>query len=286
MFENYTKNNYTYETPNYPHTIKSTSIDPFPPINDSWFVNGLPDILNSQNNPLAGNLIDYVPLDIVANITQNNVSYGIIKTEANKFSGYLDMSGTYHPIASGEIFNGNIYPGLKIATLFANKDSFEYLEGSKVQGKGKWVLLSDFGGIEAGSTASKSISYKTGVNTTNAQSLSFTVGAKVGGTLEGMTGELSASLTQSFSTSISITEETTITDTVNFQAQDREQRIGAYQFYRDYYVLPGDGLRNLMNDQKNRNAAFVTEINRSFPYKTNHFQKVFVLAPNNSVSII
>lgn len=262
------------------------TVDPFPPINPSWFVNGLPDSIESQSSGLMGDMIDFVPIDIVANATRDNVSYGVLIPESYKYSGYVDKDGTFHPIASGEIFKGTIYPGLRIATLFCNKDSFDWLKGCKVHGRGKWVLLSDFGGIEPGSTASKTISYTQGVNTTNAQSLAVTVGAKVGGTLEGITGELSASLTATFSTSVSIKEETTVTDTVNYQAQDREQRIGAYQFYRRYFIEPGDALRNNINQEINNNSTFIRGINSTFYYKTNHFQKVFVLAPDTKTSIL
>ena len=269
------------------HAVEEApTIDPFPPVNPAWFVGGLPDSIATQSLSLTGDLIDFVPIDIVSNVYKDNVSFGIIKADVGKFDGYIDKDGTYHPVADGELFKGSIYPGLRVVTLFAKKDSEDYLKECKVHGKGRWILLSDFGGIEAGATASKTISYTQGVNQTDATSLSFTVGAKVGGTLEGITGELSASLTASFSTSISIKEETTISDTVNFQAQDREQRVGAYQFYREYFVEPGPMLQNIINEDKGSSKTFYKDINRAFNYKTNHFQKVFVLAPNDAPSIL
>lgn len=276
---------YSRQGVHYSQTDAPT-IDPFPPINPNWFENGLPDSLDTQSSGLVGDLIDFVPIDFVSNVYMNNVSFGVITSDVGKFSGYIDINGVFHPVASGELFKGNIYPGLRVVTLFFKKDSEDWLKGCKVHGRGQWVLLSDFGGIEAGSTASKTISYTHGVNKTNAESLSYTVGAKVGGTLEGITGELSASLTQSFSTSVSITEEITISDTVNFQAQDREQRVGAYQFYRRYFVEPGPALVNIINEGKGSSQTFYKDINRAFSYKTNHFQKVFVLAPDNAASIL
>ncbi|WDV45462.1 hypothetical protein PV797_18355 [Clostridiaceae bacterium M8S5] len=263
----------------YQHFMIDNSIDPFPPINPDWFAGGLPDSIQAESSGLSGDTIDFVPIDIIAKVSKDNVSYGVLIPEAYKYDGYVDVNNVYHDVASGEIFKGSIYPGLRIATIFVKKGMDPLIDGCKVHGRGKWVLLSDFGGIDPGSTASKTISYTHGVNQTDTQSLAFTVGAKVGGSYSGMTGELSASLTATFGTSISISEEFTVSDTVNFQAQDKEQRIGAYQFYRNFYVEPGPALRDKIAKDQTSSFAFAYAVNKTFDYKTNHFQKVFVLEP-------
>lgn len=263
------------------------TIDPFPPVNPSWFVNGLPDNIPTQGAGLSGSPIDFIPIDVISKSAISSSTLSLNPASLSNFDGYIDTNGTFHPVVPQKIQFSNVGPGMRVVTLFYKKGSVPWIDGCKVHGKGKWVLLSDFGGIEPGSTATKSISYKQGVNQTNAESLSFTVGAKVGGTLEGITGELSASLTSTFSSSVTITEETTVTDTISFQAQDKEQRVGAYQFYRNYFVEPGQALVDLTNKQKgDSRQPMYNEINRAFDYKTNHFQKVFVLAPDDKTSIL
>lgn len=265
----------------------TATIDPFPPVDPAWFVGGLPDSINTNGPGLTGGLIDYVPVDMISKVAINNDSINFSPNSLPNFDGYIDTGGTYHPYVPQKIALQGIAPGMRALTLFYKKGSLDAIKGCKVHGKGKWVLLSDFGGIEPGSTATKSISYKHGVTNTNAESLAFTVGMKVGASGSGVSAELSASLTATFSSSVSITDETTVTDTINFQAQDREQRVGAYQFYRNYFVEPDDAFNAWSNNQRNDSRQpFYNTINRTFDYKTEHFQKVFVLAPDTKTSIM
>jgi hypothetical protein len=74
-------------------------------------------------------------------------------------------------------------------------------------------------------------------------SFAYTVGAKIGGTYEAVTAELSTSLTRSFSSTVTVSEQISRTQHFSLVAQDYAQIVGIYQLVQTYSVVPGANLQ-------------------------------------------
>ncbi|MGD2114526.1 MAG: hypothetical protein PVG07_05730 [Acidobacteriota bacterium] len=89
------------------------------------------------------------------------------------------------------------------------------------------------------------VSVTEGITETESQSLSFTVGAKVGFN-KVIFAELSAQLTESFGYSVSVSSEQTITEEFSFGEAPAEQVVGVYQLMERYVIYPGPNLANFV----------------------------------------
>lgn len=254
-----------------------SEILPFPPINDAWFVNGFPNIVTPEQKILSGNLIDVFPVDVYA--TENsNYSFG--PTTGTK--GFYIYDGK---TTTDEVRIQNARVGQKLLTSCKDVDRFkDWFPGSKVQSKGYWQLLQDFGGIDPGSKASQTVSLTSGNSKSQTQQTSlavgFTAGIKETIDFVEVNASLSTTLTQTFSTNITMSSSQTVSSTVEFVAQNKAQRIAIYQFYRSYGIIESDDTTKVLA-QKTADSSgfrFVGSPSTSY-YPTNHFQKVFVLDP-------
>ncbi|WDV45461.1 hypothetical protein PV797_18350 [Clostridiaceae bacterium M8S5] len=256
------------------------SMDPFPKINKGWYKSGFPVSIDSQKS-LMGEIINFIPVDIIAKGKIKNSTFKIKSDEIGNYAGYIDSNGKYHNKVSNSIALTNIESGARALTLFFKKGSYAYLKDCKIHSRGNWKLIKDFDKLNAGNSANRNISYKQGVNKTDAKKLSYTVGAKVNvyGTVDSIVYQLSNSLSRAFNTTIKIIKKADIKDTVSFGAQKSNQRIAVYQFCRYYFIKPGKAFLDASNEQRNNSRQlFYDEINMRFNYKTNYIQKVFVLA--------
>ena len=100
--------------------------------------------------------------------------------------------------------------------------------------------------VSPGNSHNTSLSVTSGITETQGETLSFSVGASVGFN-QFITAELSAALTQSFTTEIAVTQETTITDDFWFEGLDVAQVDGVYQLIQTFTVRPGPNLVNFVN---------------------------------------
>ena len=91
------------------------------------------------------------------------------------------------------------------------------------------------------------IAVTSGITETDGETLSFTLGAKVSFN-KGILGELSSSLTKSFSSQVSITEQTTVTDQFQFPEKTVQQVDGVYQLTQTFTVYPGPNLTNYVTE--------------------------------------
>lgn len=249
---------------------------PFPAVEDSWFANGLPSMVTPDQKILEGDLIDVFPANYFAK-KSGNFSFGT--TPGNTGSYYLKDGVVYQRY---DVKNAN--PGDFLVTWMAEKNN-DLFVGCKVNSKGYWRLLQDFGGIDAGSKSSQTVSVTSGQSDSQTQSTSIAVGFSAGvkGTISPIevNAQLSTTLTQTFSTTVTFTESITTSTTVDFSAQQKDQRIGVYQYYRSYGLIQSDESKKRIKERSdaNPNAELLGAPTTSF-YPTNHFQKVFVLDPN------
>lgn len=246
----------------------------FPDVDPNWYRNGLPEIITPPQEVYTGGLIDVFPIDLYA------VNSGDYDFNTSPEYGYFIYNGQ---IVDGRISSTHFNAGQFMLTNMVNiNDRPERFEGSKVTSNGYWKLLQDFGGIDAGSTASQQVSLTSGVSNTDSQSLSYAIGLTAGikGTIEGieLSTQISTTLTQTFGKSVTISTQQTVSTTVDYQAQPKSQRIGVYQFYRNYTTDASDHTRSAFEDKVKYVQKRVATKTSSYP--TNHFQKVFVLDPN------
>lgn len=266
--------------PYYGPESSSSEIVPFPPPNPDWFNGGLPTTVTPSQNNLSGNPIDYIPINLTARVSKD---YSFVsQRDSNRFF-----------VRGDEVFmdavpKKYVHAGDYIVTIMYPYQINYYPMGNlTVTSAGQWRLLQDFGGIDAGSTASQTVSVTSGVNRTTARSISVALGFKFGiaatSPIGNITAEMSTTFTNTFSTSISITSELSTSTTVNYQAQKKAQRIGIYQFYRGYNMAVTN--RWQVELDKKFDSSFYDDMILTTPqtpqyYPTNHFQKVFVLDPN------
>lgn len=275
-----TKSNISNETI-FNKEVNTNSIIPFPDVNPSWFTSGFPDELVPQQVPMDGLLINVVPVNYIALVSKNY--------------RFEDLGTNSYWLRNGQIVNGTLTAyanaGELIATAMFDINRFaRFLVGSKIESEGSWRLLQDFGGIDAGSSSRQSVSVTSGITNTEGFSSSYSIGYTAGiqGSFQSLLQlsiMLSTVLTTSFSTQVSITESKSVTTTVDYLPQPKDQRIGLYQFYRSYGIIPSEFTKEIIVDRKFDQPVIYRDLRfelatTTSPYATNHFQKVFVLDPN------
>lgn len=256
---------------------KDSTMEAIPISKPEWFSNGLPEYITPNGAGLVGNIIDFVPVDL---ISKRAISNDTIKLTPRLFDGYIDVNGKYHKDVPKELKVTDIMPGMRIATLFYKKDSVEWIKKCKIRGKGNWLLITDWGIVKAGSPASKTVTIKQGVNRTDTKNLSYTVGVNVKGSVDEMLNTLSTSLSKTFGSKVVIVKAANVKQDINFSPQKKDQRIGVYQFYRDYYIEPSEAMTNLtIREKGDSKGRFYHDITSNFVYKTDLYQKMYVLNP-------
>lgn len=256
---------------------KGQELIPFPAVQDSWYTNGLPAMVTPEQQILEGDLIDVFPVDLFAKISENFN----LNAPAESGSFFL-VDGVVYQNYDAKGKNPGDYLATQMTTNY--KDIFKF-PGSKVRSEGYWKLLQDFGGIDAGSTASQTVSLSSGQSQTQGRSTSIAIGFTAGikGSFEPIevNAQLSTTLTDTFSTSVTLTDSITTSTTVDFQAQAKAQRIGVYQFYRSYGLIESDETKKFLKDKSDSSPGiqFVGSPKTTY-YATNHFQKVFVVDPS------
>ncbi|WP_050606901.1 hypothetical protein [Clostridium niameyense] len=255
----------------------------FPKIDPNWFYTGFPTKLTVGN--ANGALIDYIPIFFYAT-KDGNEKFTLPKLPDRV--GYLDQNNKFTETL---VWNGPFKKGNLLFTLLLDKND-PACKGSTIDNTSYWNLLTEFSNIDPGSTASKSISITSGITKQESYSMSLTIGSKVAVEvgIEGIgkiSTELSAQLSSSFGGSVSITSQITTTDTVNFKAQDRTQRISTYQFVEQYKIGAADPLKakvNVFNDPNRNYVANFAKAGfepRPFDYQSRYFAKAFVLEPTS-----
>lgn len=253
----------------------------FPKIQSYWFYTGFPTKLNVGG--ANGNLIDFIPIFFYAT-KDGNETFTLPKLPDRL--GYLDQNNNFTESLfwSGPFKKGNL---LFILLLDKNDPS---TVGSKLANHSYWSLLTEFSNIDPGSTASKSITISSGISKEQSEEMSFSIGSRVSveigiEDIAKVSAELSSQLSSSFSTSVSISKQITTTDTVEFKAQPRTQRIATYQFIEQYEIDAANALKEKLANFNDKNKNYIANFAKAdfqvkpFDYESRYFAKAFVLEP-------
>lgn len=258
----------------------------FPDPDPSWYTNGYPGQVNAGS--ADGNLVEYIPVSFYARNT-GKIYFGL--GEIDIYAGYLNSNGQFVKTIG---FNGTHFNKGDFCFAILMKKYAGAAKYSKVHNDSYWNLLSDISNIQPGQTVTKSVTITSGVTTEESKTFSTTVGSTVGfkAGIEGseVSASLSVSLTSSFSTSVSVTTQMSVTDTVNFPAQQKQQRVALYQFVEKYGIVPGgpiQGWRDYLNgtstdEAKVFSSRFVCSVNPPpvFNYPSRYFATSYVLKPD------
>lgn len=253
----------------------------FPPINPNWFYTGFPTNIpvGSEN----GDLVDYIPIYFYA--TRNGTEKFTLPKLPDRL-GYLDSNNVFTETL---VWDKPFKKGDLLFTLLLDKNN-PACAGSKINNMSYWNLLTEFSNIDPGSTATKTITITSGITKQESYSMSLSIGSKVGveAGIEGIgkiSAELSTQLSTSFNSNVSITEQITTTDTVEFKAQPRTQRIATYQFIERFKIDAANPLKEKVNSFNDPTKNYIANFAKAdfqgtpFNYGSRYFAKAFVLEP-------
>lgn len=248
----------------------------FPELDPNTFYTGLPGYLEATTPIMEGEVIDFVRVPWIAKTRISGTWTGGTRYAV----GFQDRYG--NPVTLPFRIDAN-RGEIAFYELFGAASFRQDFPESRIVRGLRWVLLSDFGGISPGSTASQTIQLSYGFNESQTRGFAVEVGASLqGNLLPGLLASLSSKVTQSFSQTTGFSENLSISTTVNYNAQPRAQRIGVYQYCTDYTILPGPNFQRFTdNNNFNPSAPLVPKLGTIPPtiYTSNRFQKVFVLEP-------
>lgn len=209
--------------------------------------NGLPHSSTAITAP--GTLLNYLP--VPATVTSPRCSIEV-KRISSPIVGIMDPRGNQHTTGT---FSANW--GELLFTYMLDPAA-QASAGTTLLQTQYWELLT-----QVVIAANQPWSYEKGITSGIAQatttSFAYTIGAKIGGSYQGITAELSASLTQSFSTTVTITEQTTQNQRFSVVPQSYPQIVGIYQLKQNYSVVPGANLNQwltAMNDVFDQGGPF------------------------------
>ncbi|KEH99110.1 hypothetical protein Z962_06235 [Clostridium botulinum C/D str. BKT12695] len=253
----------------------------FPKIDPNWFYTGFPTKVPVGN--AKGNLVDYIPIFFYA--TRDGNENFTLPTIPGRI-GFIDKNNEFKDTI---VWNGSFKRGDLLFTLLLDKND-PSARGSSLLNNSYWNLLTEFSNIDPGSSATKSISITSGITKNESRSLGFSIGSKIGvevgiESIAKISAELSTQLSTSFNTGVSITQQITTTDTVEFKPQARTQRIATYQFIEQYEINAAEPLKDKLKFFNDPTKNYIANFARaefkptSFDYSSRYFAKAFVLEP-------
>lgn len=256
----------------------------FPDPDPQWFFEGYPNIV--QAGSAMGSLVNYVPVSFYAR-QDGHITAAFDPIDI--YDGYINDQGAY--VKAIQI-DKDYRKGDFVFAILLNKYAGA-AQSTMIQDNSTWALLSEVSNVLPGQIVTKMVSVTSGVTTEESKSFSSTVGStigfKAGVTGAEVTASLTVSLSASFKSSVAYTTEITVTDSVTFPAQPREQRVAIYQFIQDYNIIPGgplQGWRNYLNGTTTDEAKFfssrwICNVDQAppFRYPTRYFATSFVLEP-------
>lgn len=220
----------------------ANTMPPPPVVPPNVITVGLP--FNSASVDVDGSTLDYLPLALYCNQSDcsweiTDISYPLI--------GIMTTSGN----VVQPKYKVNSNQGSLLFILMIDPQS-DLVIGTSIRQTNYWERLTQ-SWVPAETPHTTTIAVTSGITETDGETMSFTIGAKVGFNQKGILGELSASLTESFSSQVSITEQTTVTDQFQFPEKTVQQVDGVYQLIQAFTVYPGPNLTN-----------YVTEMNEAY----------------------
>lgn len=211
-----------------------SSLPPQPVIPIDPVENGLPS--RSESKIFSGSLLDYLPVPCTCESQSCKPEMSGVKRPVVGLmdpQGIQHSSGTFHALWNQLLFTLMLDPSTSTAS------------GSVIQETDYWQLIAqDI--VPANTTHQIQVAITNGVSQTDTTSFAYTVGIKIGGSYQGITGELSASLTKSFTHAVTVSEQQTVTRTFTVDAAPYQQVVGIYQLMQAFAVIPGANLTQYM----------------------------------------
>ena len=254
----------------------------FPDISEDWYYSGFPVKLNSST--ASGYLPQYIP-----------ISFHAIKDGKGKFKlsklpdrlGYLDSKNNFKESIQ---WDGPYKKGDLMFTVLLNKDDPSCTD-SVLKSTGYWSLLTELSNIKAENGTSKAITLSSGLTKAQLSKLGLSIGYNRtfnDSDNDNSFDSFSKQLSSSFDSNISIYENITNTDVLNFSPKSKEQRVAIYQYIQEFTIVSGGALGNKINQWNNTLKNFVPSFAKgsfapsSFTFETEYFAKAFILNPDKA----
>lgn len=211
-------------------------LPPHPVVPPNPVETGLPD--DSSAITAQGDILDYLSLPVTCASEQCK---GItVKAGGKPIVGLIDTRGKQHSSMSVSGYWGQL-----LFTFMVDPAS-KTAAGSKLVEKSYWMRIEqDI--VPANVPYKLTYTLNSGISQTDTVSFAYTLGAKIGGSYSGITAELSASLTKSFSHSVTINEQETVSREFSTSVQPYAQIVGIYQLVEEFAVIPGANLSQYMS---------------------------------------
>ncbi|AEB76353.1 hypothetical protein [Clostridium botulinum] len=267
------------------HTDKTRSdtvISPvFPKIESEWFYEGFPSKLKVGGT--NSNLIKYIPIHFYA--TKNgNETFTLPKLPDRL--GYLDSNNNF---SETFVWKGLFKKGSLLFTVLLDKND-SACKGCRLNNSSHWNLIKEFDNVSARSEAKKCLTLTSGIKENECYSMALSIGSHVftnstRNNISELYNKLSAELSKSFNSNVSILQEIATNSSIEFEPQLKSQRIATYQFIESFKIDTDDLLQKKIKFFNDSNMNFVTNFTKAkfeekiFDYNTHYFAKAFVLNP-------
>lgn len=258
-------------------TAEDTATNQLPPrpvVPPNVTETGLPSV--SESILSDGSTLDYIPW---AMYCQEAECSGKITSIGGDIIGIMAPDGSVHqPKWSYEGSMGDL-----LYVMMINPRS-EAAKGTIVQMEEYWQLLTS-SIVPANTPHTTTWTVTSGISQTQAETMSFSIGAQVGFN-DKITGNLSTELSRSFSESLTISEQESISEQFPFNPQPQEQVCGIYQLMQTYSVIPGENLqKTLMSIWANEALRCSDAVPISGPCKISKVTMPFVYPANQLLQV-
>ncbi|TJZ99926.1 hypothetical protein FA950_29475 [Bacillus thuringiensis] len=159
----------------------------------------------------------------------------------------------------------------------------DMLEGTQFKQHIQWKRI--YNRLQPKSTQNQwSVTETHGVSTAETKEFAYSVGAEVGATLDGITGKITGNISKKFSTTTTITSQTSHTVTDTFPAKPEnypynDYRVAVYQKQEAYTIIPGAKLKQAMVNLANALDTSIENVSvASFTYTTDELRPI--VTPN------
>lgn len=241
-------------------------IPPSPKVPPNVLRDGFP--LRSETVNIEGRSLDYLPM---ASYCKRAKCGGTITSIGSPCMGIMTLTGkTTLPKFN---YQGDLNSLLFILMFDPNSILGE---GTHINQTRYWQRVTQCW-IPADESHITKIAVTEGITETESQALSFSVGAKVGFSAKVINAELSAALTKSFSYSISIKSETTVSNEFPFGKKPAPQVVAVYQLIDEYVIYPGQNFANYIFEwNKDWNYVLGEEFTPEMPmtYPTSSYLQI------------
>lgn len=228
----------------------------------------------SATTTATGPFVDYVPLHLIATSSITGAHIGI-PPGPGPIRGLV-----MNPSVVSQDGSVNASAGDLIGTLELDMNS-PPAAGSVLQIQWVWERL--FQALvpadEPPPTKQQSVTH--GVAKEQTTTFTTTVGAQAGMSFEALSAELSASFSSSTSQGITITEETTESETFNWAQTSVPQWVAAYQLRETFSVLPTAALTDFIAQMKHDHGSDTTTVAlpQAYPYPSDTYATTAGPAP-------